>query len=204
MSDELEQQAAAPMVAEVASPKQGFFSTPTGRIVAIVIGLGVLGIIAGIAVAIALFVFAGQAVDELEVQIQEQTSTTPTATAEAPAAAAPATPAPAVANSAIFTFRDIFEPLLKPIPEPSSDTTPTTDPDNETPTNPDTLYLTDIVSEDGVLKAELSLNNVTHVLAVGESISGTPWQVLRITSTQVTMLYGDVQVTLGIGQGVTK
>jgi hypothetical protein len=188
-----------------AVPQQGFFSTSTGKIVAVVIGLGVLGVIVGIVFAIVAFVFVGQAVDEIDVQVQEQTSTPATGGEQeaAPVAAAKA-PAPELANSAVFTFRNIFEPLLKPIPEPTPDTTATPTPDTETPTTKGTLYLTDIITEDGVLKAVLSLDDETYTLAVGERIPGTPWQVLRLTSSQVTMLFGDVQVTLGIGQGITK
>jgi len=94
--------------------------------------------------------------------------------------------------------------LLKPLPTASTDTTPTTDPDTETPTTSGTLYLNDIITEDGVLKAVLSLDDVTYRLAVGEGIPGTPWEVLRISSSQVTMLFGDIQVTLAIGQGIVK
>lgn len=198
-------------VAVTDAPKQGFFATQTGRIVAIVVGLGVLGIIAGIAVAIALFVFAGQAADEIEVQIQEQTATPPQTgeTEIAPTAASPAAPVP---NSEVFTFRDIFEPLLKPIPEPSSDTTTTTTPgttpgatpDNQTPMAPGVLYLVDMITEDGVLKGVFVLDGERYTLAPGDSIPDTPWQLLRISPTEVTMLYGDQQITLTIGQGYFK
>jgi len=50
----------------------------------------------------------------------------------------------------------------------------------------------------------LLLNDQTYTLAAGEVISGTPWQVLSVSSTSVTMLYGDTQVTLTVGQGITK
>jgi hypothetical protein len=204
MSDDLGMTGTAPeSVPGPETPKKGYFATPTGRIVGIVVGLGVLGLVAGIAVAIVLFVFAGDAADDLLVQpLGEPTAPASAGTTETvPTAEAPAAPLP---NSAVFTFRDIFDPLLKPPPEPSGDTTPTTDPDTDTPTTDGTLYLNDIVTEDGVLKAVLALGDSTYTLAVGEGISGTPWEVLRISSTQVTMLYGDVQVTLGIGQGILK
>jgi hypothetical protein len=204
MSDDQEVAGTAPeTVTSPEAPAKGFFATPNGKIVGIVIALGVLLIVAGIAMAIVLFVLAGDVVDELEVQIQEQT-TEPAPTGEtevAPTAASPAAPVP---NSAVFTFRDIFDPLLKPLPTASTDTTPTTDPDTETPTTSGTLYLNDIITEDGVLKAVLSLDDVTYRLAVGEGIPGTPWEVLRISSSQVTMLFGDIQVTLAIGQGIVK
>jgi type IV pilus biogenesis protein PilP len=73
-----------------------------------------------------------------------------------------------------------------------------------TPTTANTLYLNDIVTENGVPRAVLMLNGTTYRLAAGERIPGTPWQVLRIGTTQVTMLYGDTQVTLSVGQGKAK
>jgi hypothetical protein len=114
-----------------------------------------------------------------------------------------------VPNSDVFTFRDIFEPLLKPIPEPSPDATPTTTPDGQTPDGqtpmvPGVLYLVDMITEDGILKGVFVLNGERYTLAPGDSIPDTPWQLLRISPTEVTMLYGDQQITLTIGQGYFK
>jgi len=204
VSDEQSTTTPVEVAAPVEAPeaKSGFLSTATGRIVAIVVGLGVLGVLAGVVVAIVLFVFASDVVDDIEVRVPEGTevaSEGEEGESEGVAATAAARP---VANSEIFTFRDIFDPLLRPLSEPSAPSTTT--PDDVTPTTDGTLYLNDIITEDGVLKAVLLLNDTTYTLAVGESIPGTPWQVLRLTSTQATMLYGDVPVTLSIGQGILK
>lgn len=175
-----------------------------GRIVVLVIALGVLAIVAGIVVAIVLFVLGGEPADQVEVRVGEsQTEAAAQSGTTQPVPSATEQASPEVANAEVFTFRDIFEPLLKPIPAPttSNDTTET---DDGTPTASDTLYLNDIVTEDGVLKAVLELDGQTYTLAAGEAIPGTPWEVLRVTDTQVTMLYGDTQVTLTIGQGITK
>ena len=67
-----------------------------------------------------------------------------------------------------------------------------------------TLYLEGVVTQDGVMMAVLRYNGQVYTLAPGGVIPGTPWQVLRVTSTSVTMLYGDIQVTLAVGQGITK
>lgn len=193
-----------PTPGEPAVKKPGFLSTTGGRIVAIVAGLGVLGIIAGVAAAILL---QGLAVDVAEDILSDVTAptapaaggTTTTGTVSA------ASPAREVKNAEVFTFRDIFDPLLKPIPEPSapSTTTPSAT-DTETPYAQGVLYLDGVVTEDGVLKAVLRYNGQTYTLGPGEGIPGTPWEVLRVSSTSVTMLYGDVQVTLAVGQGITK
>jgi hypothetical protein len=204
MSDEFEAQSAPLEDPAAAGQKSGILATPTGRIVAIVVGLGVLGIIVGIAIAIVMFVFAGQAIDEIERQIQEQVDAQPsTEQTETPTPAS--APAKEVKNAEVFTFRDVFEPLLKPLPEPSQSTTTTpSGEDTETPSVQGVLYLDDIVTEGEVLKAVLRLNGSTYTLAAGESIPGTPWQVLRVSSTQVTMLYGEVQITLAPDQYIVK
>jgi len=196
--------ASAPASEEAAAKKPGFLSTATGRIVAIFAGLGVLGVIAGIAVAILLQGLASQVAEDLVTDVAAPTTpaaggTTTTETVEA------AGPALEIKNSEVFTFRDIFDPLLKPLPEPSatSITTPSAT-DTETPYAQGVLYLDGVVTEDGILKAQLRYNGTTYTLGPGEGIPGTPWEVLRVSSTSVTMLYGDIQVTLAVGQGITK
>lgn len=114
-----------------------------------------------------------------------------------------ATEPPPVPLTRVFTFRDVFEPLIKPAPAPVAPvpgtevTTPTADaPDG-------TLYLRDVVAVDGEPAAVLMLDGQTYTLKAGESIPGTPWQVVSIDGQTVRMLFGDVPVTLSVGQGVT-
>jgi len=198
----------AAMAAPAEAPaKQGFFSTSKGRLVVIVAALAALAVIAGVALALVFFVF-GDSAPEVEVRVTGSTESTATAGGE-PTAQAEATPAPEVSNSEVFTFRDIFEPLLKPLPEASSDTTLT--PDASEPTTdtantytPGTLFLQNIVSENGELLAVLIYDGTTYTLGEGERVGDSPWQVLEVRSDSVVMLYGDTQVVLTVGQGVTK
>jgi hypothetical protein len=69
---------------------------------------------------------------------------------------------------------------------------------------PNTLILQDIITVDGVQKAMLVWDGKDYTLAAGDVIAGTPWKLLSMTKTSVTMLYGDVQVTLSIGEGVGR
>ncbi len=190
-----------------APPKQGFFATSKGRLVVIVGALAALAVIAGVAVALVFFVF-GDSEPEVEVRVTGSTESTATTGGE-PTAEAAATPAPEVPNSEVFTFRDIFEPLLKPIPEASGDSTvtpgtsvPTTDTANTY--TPGTLFLQNIVSENGELLAVLIYDGTTYTLGEGERVGDSPWQVLEVRADSVVMLYGDTQVVLTVGQGVTK
>lgn len=197
-------------VSGVPEKSGGFLSTSTGKLV--VIGGAVIGFlaVAGL-VALAVFTFV------LQPSPEPDTAGTKDAVAgsQEPTASAEAVIEPgAVPLSDLFTFRDVFEPLI--VTPNASDletttgsptaTTATTTPDSVAApdTSSQTLYLQDIISDNGVAKAVLVFEGQEYTLAEGESIPGSPWEVLTIGSTSVTMLYGDVQVTISIGQGVTK
>lgn len=182
--------------------KKGFLSTGAGKAVAIV--LAVL-LFLGIAGAVAVFAFgfwvSNKAEDALSDAVKEVSSQVTTVAAGSEVATdGPAVEPAAIAPEDIFTFRDIFDPLVKPAVEESS----STEASSTTDTEPDVLYLEDIVSEDGAAVAVLLLNGSEHRLKVGGTIENTPWQVLSIGSSSVVMLYGDSQVTLSIGQGTSK
>lgn len=209
MSDELNAPQAIDATTAVGAPsdtKKGFLSTTGGKVVAIVVGLGLLGIIAGIAVAIVLYVVGGQAADEISDQIEQQVTETAQPATGSVVAEAEA-PAPEVTNSEVFTFRNIFVPLIKPpvveTAVPPGTTSGTTT-DSVTPTTQNTLYLDGVVTQNGVLSAVLLWNGQTYTLAPGGVIPNSPWEVLRVSSTSVTMLYGENQVTLSVGQGISK
>ncbi len=178
-------------------------STTTGKVV--VIGCAVfllLSVLATIALVVFGFVIGKKVVDEVQLQVQQGLESTVTAGGPAPTSATTtATIPPRVPNSEVFTFRDVFEPLVLDMPAPSSDDTSGGD---GADVSQDTLYLQDIVTEDGEDKAVLTYNGTEYTLAEGEGIPNTPWQVLSIGQNSVVMLYGDTQVTLSVGQGVTK
>lgn len=212
MSDEMKRAGAEPMPG-TDQGKKGFLSTAKNKTIALVVGLAVLAIVVGVVAAVVVGAL-DEKDDDLGLDPRERGSETKQTqtreTSGTPQVPQPVgeellvakDPAPPVTNDQVFTFRDIFRPLLRPLV--TTDTTVTPTPDTVTPTTPDTLYLQNVVTEDGVLKAVLLLNGQTYTLAAGEVISGTPWQVLSVSSTSVTMLYGDTQVTLTVGQGITK
>jgi type IV pilus biogenesis protein PilP len=182
---------------DAAGARPGMMSTGSGKVLAIVAGLAGVGLVIAV---IALLVLGSFDADpgDVEVRIPEQSE----GVTEEPAPAASEAPSGEASNTEVFTFRDIFEPLLQPLPAPVS--SPSTD-TSETPTvSAGALYLDDIVTEDGVLKAVLVYGSTTYTLGSGEVIPGTPWKVLWVTADSVTMLYGDVQVELVVGQGVVK
>ncbi|PKQ38880.1 MAG: hypothetical protein CVT59_02050 [Actinobacteria bacterium HGW-Actinobacteria-1] len=166
--------------------------------------LAILVVVGAIAAVLVLFVFQTSTDNVVEVRVPEgQTSqqggsTAATETVEA------ASPAAAVANSEIFTFRDIFEPLVGAVSAPTSPTETTTDTAVPGDYAADTLYLIAIGSESGVSYADMVWNSQAYTLAEGDVIPDTPWKVFDIRTSDVVMLYGDQQVVLSVGQGISK
>ncbi|KAF0209152.1 MAG: hypothetical protein Q8S43_05615 [Actinomycetota bacterium] len=204
MSDELMNpevpQSPAPPVGEVVEVKpasrKGLF---------IVLGvLAVLVVVAAIAVTVVLFVFNGVKSDiGVGVTPIKQNGTGSTqAPTDAPVAAGPAD---AVANDEVFTFRDIFKPLAG-----AAASTTTSGTGSETSTvdtseyAADTLYLVAISTSGNAPVAQMVWNQKEYSLSEGDVIAGTPWKVLDIRTDDVIMLYGDQQVVLSIGQGISK
>jgi hypothetical protein len=177
--------------------KTAFFSTSGGRI-ALILGAVVVFLgIAGAAVFMVLSFLGGAVTEVVQDAIEAGQPASSTSTSTITATLVPVEPDD-VPYGDLFTFRDIFVPVLKPTPAVVD-----TDTITSTPGEPDTLYLLNIIVEDGVPRAVLEFNGSEYVLAEGEDVSGTPWQVLSIGSDSVVMLFGDSRVTLAVGQGVT-
>lgn len=204
MSDELMNpevpQSAVPPIGEVVEAK------PTSRKgLFIVLGvIAVLVVVAAIAVTVVLFVFNGVK-SEIDVQVTptQQTGTGTPAPNDTPVAAGPADP---VANDEVFTFRDIFKPLagaaaVTTASDTSGGTTATVDTSEYAA---GTLYLVAISTSGNAPVAQMVWDRKELSLSEGDVIAGTPWKVLDIRTDDVIMLYGDQQVVLSIGQGISK
>lgn len=202
MSDDLMNpevpQSLAPPIGEVTEAK------PTSRKgLFIVLGvLAVLVVVAAIAVTVVLFVFNGVK-DEIGVRVSpaQQTGIGTPAPTDAQIAAGPAD---AVANDEVFTFRDIFKPLAGEAavtPSGAGNETSTVDTSEYAA---GTLYLVAISTSGDAPVAQMVWDQKELSLSEGDIIAGTPWKVLDIRTDDVIMLYGDQQVVLSIGQGISK
>lgn len=180
-------------------------AAPKKRTSALMIALGVLAVLAvigGIAAALMTFVF--QAPSEVEVRTPGAATPQQSSTATTQAAAS-AKPAAAVANDEVFTFRDIFKPLAgKSVTTTTTATENTIDTIDMSEYAADTLYLVSIGSDSGTPYASMVWNSKTYKLSEGDAIPNTPWKVLTIRTSDVIMLYGDQQVVLSVGQGISK
>ena len=84
-------------------------------------------------------------------------------------------------------------------------TAPSVDPRRVRPDSINTLVLENIVTSNGVLHGDPQWNGHTYTAVAGQQLGSSPWQVLRDHEGRPsTMLYGDVQVTLSIGEGVAQ
>lgn len=109
-----------------------------------------------------------------------------------------------VALDEVFTFRDIFVPLVKP-EKPSETSSETSGTPQSTPeTSAGTILLQDITVENGERTVVLVWSGKTYSAQAGDQIDDSPWKVLEIGTDSVTMLYGDTQVVLSVGQAISK
>jgi len=198
------QQPAVPVAVERPA---GFLASTTGKLVlggiALVVVLVVIGAIAW------AFLFNTPS----SAPTGQGSSSTPQPGVSATKAAPTSQTAPIVEPQeqpleSTFVFRNVFAPTLK-APTPASDiasalasTTSSSEEKVDVPKN--TLYLSSIQTVDGKKTATFTWNGETYTLSEGETIKNTPWKVVEIGDSSVVMLYGDSQVTLATGQGLTK
>ncbi|MHB1341639.1 MAG: hypothetical protein ACYC77_07795 [Coriobacteriia bacterium] len=189
-----------------ASPaKPAFFSTAMGKVVMVLGALSVLAIIAAVVIFVAMFVLFPTS-PEVEVRVPEGQQQ-PAGGTDASGTPAATQPAARVTNDEVFTFRDIFKPLLvaadedEAAPSPSQDSTST---DDATEYAADTLYLLSVSTEGDTPEARMVWDQESYTLSEGDSIPDSPWKVLEIRDDSVVMLFGDQQVILTVGQGIQK
>jgi hypothetical protein len=185
--------------------RRGLGSSRTGKIA---IG-GILLVLVLAVAAGAFFVFFGGDSESANVNPAPAAPAANTAVAQSaptPAPSAEVTIAPVepqpVPLTDVFTFRDIFEPLVK-APTTTSSSGGTSG-GGTTQTSANTILLQDITSENGEPMAVIVWNGTTYTVGEGDQVGTSPWQVLDIGTDSVIMLYGDVQVPLSIGQAITK
>lgn len=169
---------------------KSFFATTLGKVVliggAVVVLLTILAVVAVI-VAGSLF---QQAVDETP------GSVVATQSGGSPAITAVVAAVPVIENSEVFTPRDPFQRVVTPrSASVVEDTGASADDSN-------TLTLLEIIEDNGVRKAVLRLGATTYTLAAGERLDSTPWKVVSVGTNSATMLFGDSQIVLTVGQGI--
>jgi len=199
--------------AQPATGRTAFLGTNRGRLIAVV-AVVVLLVIAGVAAA-ALFLFGGSLLSGGDGDAFEPIPKAPVSATTTSAASVPIENPPQKPLSASFTFRNVFAPTImppaaeattavEPEPQPPADTGNGSTTESTTPEPTSTLTLTDIITEGDAHKGVFSLDGTTYTAGNGETLGSSPWKVIEVGSDSVLMLYGDSQVTISIGQGITK
>jgi hypothetical protein len=187
--------------------KPPFLATSTGRI--IVIGAALV-VVAIIAVAVWLFVMNSGFFAQSGTVSQQTLPVGGIASKSTSETGAPIVDPPSKPLESSFTFRNVFAPTVKRPTEAtlttgSSTETSSSSSSGDTVDVPDdTLFLESIQTTNGDKTATLIWNDQKYTVGEGDTISGTPWQVLEINDESVVMLYGDTEVTLTVGQGLSK
>lgn len=173
-----------------------FISTTAGRLViggiALALVLVALGIIA------VVFLFSGKPSGE-QVIIPVTGSKNATGAAEIKPVRRPD---PALQDS--FTFRNIFQPTIKPVITVEAESSGTSGTVNGIKVPDDTLFLESVAVENDEQVAKFIWNGQSYTAKEGMRLGTTPWKVLTIQGNTVDMIYGESRVTLVVGQGLGK
>lgn len=187
---------------------RGFLATTTGKL--IVGGALILLLLVAVGFVVFPMLFGGGDAPTDQVTVPPAGSVPSTGTASQSEEATPTYRKPKPLST-VFVFRDIFEPTINPVLATSPDTTGTASGDTSGTADgdipdlpPDTLFLMSVDTVDGEPVATFVWNGQTYTAGEGDSLEGTPWQVLSIEGDTVVMMYGDSRVTLTVGQGLTK
>lgn len=205
--------------------KKGFLSTTLGKVV-VILGAVLLLLVIGVVAAVLVFTFlVGDAVDEMADEVggtttaAPTTTTTETATSGDEIAVAEVEP---VSNFDVFVFRDVFESLLPDPPATATsggsvateDTTDTTGGGSEFEAS--TLYFISTETANGEEVGVFYWNGVSYssvggtategfiVVREGDQLADSAWRLLTLEGTTATVQYGDVVLTISVGQGITK
>ena len=207
-----------------AEGKKGFLSTTLGKVVVILGAVLLLLVIAGAAAIIVFTFLLGDAADEMADEVADTTTTAPATTTETatPGDDVGVAQVEPVTNFDVFVFRDIFESLLPPEPTSVSsggtvateDTTDTTGGDSQFEAS--TLYFISTETANGEQVGVFYWNGVSYssagttaqegyiVVREGDQLADSAWRLLTLEGTSATVQYGDVVLTISVGQGITK
>lgn len=201
---------------------KSFFQTKQGRMVSIGIATGILLVILVIIFTSILKVGGS----DRKVKVVDNTKAQPAAAKNNQSAAANTEKSTASDSSSdsedqdlngnfeVFQTRDPFKPLVAastasvalPIINPSPTTNASGTVSSTTTPAPAKLplLLKNIVTRDGIDFAVISYGGTSYELKAGDQVGSSPYQVQQVGSDNVTLLYGDDQFTLNVGQEVYK
>lgn len=201
---------------------KSFFQTKQGRMVSITVATGILLVILVIIFTSILKVGGS----DRKVKVVDNTKAQPAAVKNNQSAGSNTEKSTASDSSSdsedqdlnsnfeVFQTRDPFKPIVTvstasvalPIINPSPTTNASGTVSSTTTPAPAKLplLLKNIVTRDGIDFAVISYGGTSYELKAGDQVGSSPYQVQQVGSDNVTLLYGDDQFTLNVGQEVYK
>jgi hypothetical protein len=101
----------------------------------------------------------------------------------------------------LYEFKDPFRPLE--VSESTSSASSTGGESQDTSSG-EILELKEIYQQEGKYYARIQYGSVEYIVTKDDQIGSSPYKVVEITDSNVTLLYGDDQVVLSIGEQIIK
>ena len=183
----------------------GFLGSTTGNL--ILGGIALFAVLVVVGLIAWTFFFSGANPGSTAPSTSAGQQAASAVTSSSPAQTAPIVEPQEKPLESTFTFRNVFAPTMKapaPPPPPTTETAASSSSSATVEVPANTLFLESIQTENGEKTATFIWNGATYKLSEGDTISGTPWKLVEINGDSVVMLFGDSQVTLSTGQGITK
>lgn len=190
-----------------------FIQTPRGRVIVVAAAGGVF--LLALLIVFAVIITSGgpsaKKVDSVATKPAGGESSPTASVANTDSAADERATDSVNASFEVYQTRDPF----KPVPETISVTTATVSSGSTTQTvssstagsqtsTPAALSLQSITNRDGVNYAVIKYGDSTYELKAGDRVGDSPYQVVQVGTDSVTLLYGDDQFNLQVGQEVYK
>jgi hypothetical protein len=101
----------------------------------------------------------------------------------------------------LYEFKDPFRPLEA---SESTSSASTTGSESQSTSSGEILELKEIFQQEGSYYARIQYGSIEYIVTKDDQIGNSPYKVIEITSSNVTLLYGDDQIVLSIGEQIIK
>jgi hypothetical protein len=102
----------------------------------------------------------------------------------------------------LYEFKDPFRPLEAG--ESTSSASTTSSESQGTASSGEILELKEIYQQEGEYYARIQYGSVEYIVTKDDQIGSSPYKVVEITDSNVTLLYGDDRLVLSIGEQIIK
>lgn len=106
----------------------------------------------------------------------------------------------------LYEFRDPFKPLDVPAAAAASQSSASSSSSQSSTETGGSVPLAveDVYEEDGIMYATIHYGSTVYQVTEGTRVGDSPYEVLSIADDGVTLLYGDDQISLKVGEEIIK